>query len=278
MSFRPIAREIRVNRALSKSGLPEYDYALNPYLGCQHGCVYCYAVDFTRGEPAKHWGEVVYVKVNLLDVLSKEVERLKPGIVGLSTITDPYQPIESRYKLSRGSLSILCGANFHVSIQTKSALVIRDLDLLMKCGDLVDVGFTITTLSDNYRIMEPGASHPIARAAALKKLSSHGIKTWIFLGPIIPRFNDDPSHYRPIIRLAHDTGSEVIIDRLRIKGSVQHRLREFNNHPIINREWWVLRLREIKDYCKELNVNCITSDEEWRAKSARGGGLLKFLE
>ncbi len=156
-----IVKEIRVKSALSRSGLPEYDYALNPYLGCQHGCIYCYAMDFTRGEPGVKWGgEVVYVKVNLVQALLRDIRRLRPGIVGISTITDPYQPVESRYKLTRRSIEVLCNADYHVSIQTKSALIIRDIDVISKCGRAVDVGFTITTMRDTYRVIEPMAAHP----------------------------------------------------------------------------------------------------------------------
>ncbi|WP_084019807.1 SPL family radical SAM protein [Vulcanisaeta thermophila] len=276
MSFKPIVREIRVRNALNRSGLPEYDYSLNPYLGCQHGCTYCYAPEFTKGEPGKRWGYVVYVKVNLLEVLSREVRRFRPGIVGVSTITDPYQPVESRYRLTRGSIDILCNAGFHVSIQTKSALVIRDLDLLLKCEGQVDVGFTITTLGDDYRVIEPMAAHPMARAAALRRLASHGIRTWIFLGPIIPMLNDDPGHYKPIIKLAHETHSEVVIDRLRVKGSIAGRLGAHGISVSVDNGWWVRKVHEIKGYCRELGVNCITSDEEWRSKGANKG-LLSFL-
>ncbi len=212
-----IVKEIRVKSALSRSGLPEYDYALNPYLGCQHGCIYCYAMDFTRGgEPGVKWGgEVVYVKVNLIQALLRDIRRLRPGVVGVSTITDPYQPVESRYKLTRRSIEVLCNAGYHVSIQTKSALIIRDIDVISKCGRAVDVGFTITTMRDTYRVIEPMAAHPMARASALRKIASLGIETWIFLGPVIPGVNDKAEDYEPVIRLAKETNSQVIIDRFR---------------------------------------------------------------
>ena len=93
----PIYRRIKVKQALSRSGLPDIDYALNPYAGCYHGCIYCYARAYTRyKDAAQNWGQVIYIKENIVDVLRKEVRRKKKGIVGISTITDPYQPIEKK--------------------------------------------------------------------------------------------------------------------------------------------------------------------------------------
>lgn len=264
MSGSLIVREVYVRRGLVKSGLPEYDYALNPYVGCQHGCIYCYAVDFTRGEPARNWGRVVYVKVNLPEVVAREVKVLKPGVVGLSTITDPYQPIESRYRLSRRLIEILCGAGFHVSIQTKSPLVIRDAELLARCGSLIDVGFTITTMGEHYRVIEPNAPHPLARASALLKLSRAGVKTWIFLGPIIPGFNDKPADYEPILRLAKESGSQVTIDRFRVRDwAVKMIESRLSIRPNPTRDWWLEASSRILRLCRDYGVECTTAEEEW---------------
>ncbi|GAB6944105.1 SPL family radical SAM protein [Vulcanisaeta sp. JCM 14467] len=260
-----IVREIRVKTALSRSGLPEYDYALNPYLGCQHGCIYCYAMDFTRGEPSERWGEVVYVKVNLIQALFRDIRRFKPGIVGISTITDPYQPVESRYKLTRRAIEVLCNAGYHVSIQTKSALIVRDVDVIGKCGSAIDVGFTITTMRDTYRAIEPMAAHPMARASALRKIASLGVETWIFLGPVIPGVNDKREDYEPIIRLAKEINSQVIIDRFRPRPAVI-RFMSRRLSPIypVTRDWWVKTLNSIMKLCRDYGVNCITAEDEWR--------------
>ncbi|MGC9153138.1 MAG: SPL family radical SAM protein [Vulcanisaeta sp.] len=260
-----VIKEIRARSALSRSGLPEYDYALNPYLGCQHGCIYCYAMDFTKGEPGMKWGEVVYVKANLIELLSRDVRRFKPGIVGLSTITDPYQPVESIYKLSRKSIEILCRAGFHVSIQTKSALIIRDLDILKKCLDHVDVGFTITTMRDTYKVIEPMAAHPMARASALRRIADLGIETWIFLGPIIPGINDRREDYEPIIRLAKETNSQVIIDRFRPRQVViKFMSSRLGVTRPVTRDWWVKAMSLIMKICRDYGVNCITAEDEWK--------------
>ncbi|MGC8607784.1 MAG: SPL family radical SAM protein [Vulcanisaeta sp.] len=259
-----IVKEIRVKSALSRSGLPEYDYALNPYLGCQHGCIYCYAMDFTRGEPGVRWGEVVYVKVNLIQVLLRDIRRFRPGIVGVSTITDPYQPVESRYKLTRRSIKVLCNAGYHVSIQTKSSLIIRDLDVISGCGRSVDVGFTITTMRNTYRVIEPMAAHPMARASALRKIASLGVETWIFLGPVLPGMNDKVEDYEPVIRLAKETNSQVIIDRFRPRPIVTSFMsRKLNPIYRVTRDWWSETLSSIMRLCKDYGVNCITAEDEW---------------
>jgi len=273
-----IVREVRVKSALSRSGLPEYDYALNPYLGCWHGCIYCYAVDFTRGEPAERWGEVVYVKVNLIEVLSKEVKRFRPGVVGVSTITDPYQPVESRYRLTREAIKLLCASSFHVSVQTKSALVIRDIDVLRQCGDRADVGLTITTMRDTYRLIEPNAPSPVVRAATVRKLAGAGVKTWIFLGPIIPGINDTRLDYEPIVKLASETKSQLIIDRFRPRGVAVRLIRgRLGVDPTPSMKWWGEVRRSIEELCSEYGVECMAEEDEWRGRRARGGSILDYL-
>ncbi len=267
-----IVKEIRIERALSRSGLPEYDYSLNPYIGCQHACVYCYAIDFTKGEPGERWGEVIYVKTNLIPVLSKEVRRYKPGVVGISTITDPYMPIEARYRLTRRSLEILLSHNFRVSIQTKSALVIRDIDIFKRYRDKIDVGFTITTLDPSIKtLIEPYSSHPLAIVGALKKISSEDIRTWIFIGPIIPDINDDLKDLIEIIDLARETKSEVIIDRLRQHPQAMINMRNKVGEEMISRilskntySWWKNISDKILEACAERKVMCKTASEYWK--------------
>ena len=147
--------EILVKTALSHSKLPGLDYALNPYRGCQHACVYCYAPSVIHWGQGK-WGDLVEVKVNLPRILSKELRVKKKGIVGLGTVTDPYQPAEKKYEITRRCLELLLMHDFPVCIQTKSSLVLRDIDLLKKFTNL-EVGITLTTNDDNVREkLEPG--------------------------------------------------------------------------------------------------------------------------
>ena len=261
--------EIRASRALAPSGLPEYDYSLNPYVGCLHGCLYCYAMDFTRGPPAAAWGQVVYVKINLLELLRREARRLKPGIVGLSTITDPYQPPEARYKLTRGAVEILAQAGFHVSIQTKSGMVIRDLDLLTRHRHAVDVGITITTMRDKARILEPQAAHPLARARAAEKLARAGVKVWIFLGPVIPGFNDDPRDLAEVIQLARRIGAEVVYDRYRPKPRADAFLAAGYRPVKPEAGWWSRVKKTIEQICAQEDAACLDAEEEWSRERRR---------
>lgn len=251
-----IVREVSVKRALSKSGLKEIDYSLNPYYGCVFGCTYCYARVFTpHAEASSKWGEVVGVKVNLLEVLGREVNSLRKGVVGVSTITDPYQPVEGVYRLTRGALRILLESGFRVSIQTKSPMVIRDLDLISRHRGSVDVGVTLTTLDAElaYRL-EAGAPPPKARVEALKRVASVGVETWVFLGPVIPDLND--RDFEGILRLAKETGSRVVYDRYNYYRGLPLRVNGGSS-------WWREREQEILRACGQLGIECHSEEEDW---------------
>ncbi|MEM4566648.1 MAG: radical SAM protein [Archaeoglobaceae archaeon] len=206
----------KVSTALGKSNLPGLDYTLNPYVGCSHGCVYCYARLYCDLRIAENWGKIVVVKENIAEVLAKEITRKRKGVVGLSTITDAYQSIEAKERIARELLMMLLENNFEVSIQTKSSLVLRDLDILCEKKELVDVGFTITTLDKRIaEVVEPKAPSPSDRVKALEKISAEGIKTWIFLGPIIPGISEES--FGEIVEIAKATNSLVYYDRYRVK-------------------------------------------------------------
>lgn len=245
--------------ALSKSTLPGLDYSLNPYWGCGHGCRYCYVPDVLRGEELHlKWGELVRVKEGIEEVLRREVEVKKRGTVGVSTVTDPYQPLESKTGLTRRCLEILRSAGFRVSIQTKSGLVLRDRDLL---GPGFDVGVTITTMDESLsRLLEPGASPPGTRAQVLEELSGR-VETWLFLGPVIPHVNDDEESLREIIRLARRTQSLLLFDWFRPKPWATQRLLstlegrfEVNEELLRGREWRDRVLKRVQNICRELGV------------------------
>ena len=201
---------------MGRSGISSVDYAINPYLGCEHGCVYCYARFMSRmGHVGERWGSFVDVKVNALERLRLEAPRRRKGIVLLSSVTDPYQPLERRFELTRGSLRILLEHKFPISILTKSDLVLRDIDLLQRF-DSCEVGLTITSKDDSVRrFFEPGASPVEARLAALRKLSDSGIATYVFLGPMLPYLSDEGLE----ILLDELAGcvNRVIVDKLNIK-------------------------------------------------------------
>ena len=158
------------------------EYTANFYKGCSHGCVYCYVPSLIHDE--RRWGTYVDVKVNAPEVLDRELREVEPKVVFLSSASDPYQPVEARYKITRRCLEVLLKRGFPVSILTRSPLVLRDLDLLTKF-EWIRVGFSISTASD--RRYEPGVVPVERRIECLKKLSSRGIKTWVSMAPIIPQ-------------------------------------------------------------------------------------------
>ena len=156
-------------------------YTANLYKGCTHGCVYCYAPSLTHDE--RRWGSYVDAKVNAPAILEREVRKLERDEVFLSSASDPYQPVEAKYGLTRKCLQVLQRNRFPVSVLTRSPLVLRDLDLLEKLA-WVKVGMSITTVPD--RQFEPGVPPLQRRIETLKELGRAGIETFVSLAPVIP--------------------------------------------------------------------------------------------
>lgn len=169
--------------------MSDYDYTLNPYSGCTFGCTYCYAAFFTRRPEEKaQWGEWVKVKVNALALLRKE--RINPLIgktIYISSVTDPYQPVDKKLKLTRELLKEL--SEYHkpnLVLQTRSPLVVRDIDLLSKIGT-VQVNMTVTTDSEDVRMaFEPTCPSNKVRLEAIREVHEQGIKTCITMTPLLP--------------------------------------------------------------------------------------------
>ncbi len=206
-------REIKAKSILSKSQV--YDYALNPYVGCQHGCVYCYAKFMKRFTGhGERWGEFVDVKINAPELLAYEVKKKRIGRVWISGVCDPYQPLEKRYKITKRCLDILVENGWPFTVQTKSPLVLRDIETLKRSKD-AEVGFTITTADENIRKMfEPGAPPSKLRIDALANLRSAGIRTFVMVAPILP-------------------GAEGLVKAL--KGKVEHVLLDRLNYHYADR-------------------------------------------
>lgn len=219
-------REISCKTALSPSLLPGYDYALNPYRGCEHACIYCYAPSVLRCSAEEKWGTFVEPKTSIPRLLSRELRGKKKGVVGISTVTDPYQPIEKKYELTRGCLELLLRHDFPIVIQTKSALVLRDLDLIKQFSQK-EVGLTITTVDDKARKKyEPNASSVEERLDALLTIAENGIRTWAFIGPIMPYISDQDLGGL-IAAIANTKASYILIDRLRMKPGLWSSIEEF---------------------------------------------------
>jgi DNA repair photolyase len=182
--------EISTKSALVSSKIPGVDHVINPYLGCAHGCRYCYAV-FMRKYSHHHrtsaWGSFVEVKTNIAEVLRTELHRKRRrGRALLSSVCDPYQPLEHRYRLTRQCLAVLREYGWGIDILTRSPLVTRDLDILAETPE-VCVGLSIPTDDDRVRkVLEPHSPPIGARLTALKSLHEAGISTWVFVAPILP--------------------------------------------------------------------------------------------
>jgi DNA repair photolyase len=180
-----IVTEIRAKTILSKSKI--FPYVLNPYTGCQHGCTYCYARFMKRVTGHREpWGDFIDVKINAPDLLKTEVKKKKPDRVWVSGVCDPYQPLEKKYKLTRRCLEILAQNGWPVTIQTRSPLVLRDIDIISQALDF-EVGFSIGTADESIRkIFEPHAPPIIERVKTLEVLHDAGVKTFAMIAPLLP--------------------------------------------------------------------------------------------
>jgi len=180
-----VVREIQARSILVKSQV--FDYVVNPYVGCQHSCTYCYACFMKRFTGHKEpWGQFVDAKINAPGLLKHELDRKTPSRVWVSGVCDPYQPLETEYRLTRRCLEILLQYDWPITVQTKSPLASRDADLLGR-SDKTEVGLSVTTADDQIRkLFEPGAPSIKERIAALEDLHLAGIRTFAMIAPMLP--------------------------------------------------------------------------------------------
>ena len=183
--------EIRESKSVAvKSNIPSIDYVVNPYTGCQHGCIYCYAEFMIRftGHKGEKWGE-------FLDVKDLPLEKVKPHkydgkTLLLSSVTDPYLPLEQKYGNTRKVLNALVGTTAKIIVLTKSHLVQRDLNLFKKF-DNIEVGVSLCSLDEKFsRMVEPHASSPAKRLKALEKVYNSGVPSYAFISPYFPEITD----------------------------------------------------------------------------------------
>jgi len=234
--FETIEHIERAKTVITKNDSPDigFDRSINAYRGCEHGCSYCFArqthaylghsagLDFERD---------IYVKVNAVEVLRAELAaksyKVKP--IAMGTNTDPYQPAERKHKLTRGLLEVLLETRHPVTITTKSALVVRDLDILTEMAklNLVSVAISITSMDHKLsRKMEPRASSPARRLEAIKLLSEAGVPTSVLAAPMIPAIND--MELERILDAAAAQGARSAgIVLLRLPGEVRDVFREW---------------------------------------------------
>ena len=182
-------REVTIDHALRPDPLPDVDYSFNPYVGCYHGCLFCYVPRLMQTDRAA-WGSSVVVKRNAASVLAREIHKLPRGLVMISTATDPYQFVEGRYLVTRHALEVLLRAQWPVSILSRSPLMVRDVDLFAQF-QTIDVGMSVPTLDDRARaLLEPWAPPIEARLRCLQTLADAGLDTFVSFAPAYPPTGD----------------------------------------------------------------------------------------
>ena len=189
-----------------------FDRSINPYRGCEHGCVYCFARPthaYLGLSPGLDFESKLFMKPNAPELLERELSApdYSPKTIAIGTNTDPYQPIERRYQIMRRILEVLDRASHPVGIVTKSALVLRDLDILTRMAkrDLVKVAISVTTLDAKLaRVMEPRAATPPRRLGALRELVKAGVPASVLVAPVIPAIND--AEIERILEAVAETG------------------------------------------------------------------------
>ena len=213
-----IYQEIRCRSALNPvKGMP-FKWTLNPYRGCTHGCHYCFArryqtqLELNTGDD---FASVIFVKTNFVEILRRELA--KPSWQGemaaLGTATDPYQPIEGTYRLTRGVLEALCDASSPVGIVTKGPMVVRDRDVLaaLSARAHCSVHVSVPTVDeDAWRQLEPGTAHPLQRLRAVRELVEAGIDAGVLMAPIVPGISSQPDKLERTVKAIADSGARSV--------------------------------------------------------------------
>jgi DNA repair photolyase len=208
-------QEVTCRSALNGvKGMP-FNWTLNPYRGCTHACHYCFArryqTQFELGFD-DHFSSVILVKVNLVDVLRRELD--KPSWqreqVAVGTATDPYQPIEGTYKLTRRSLEALLAGRTPIGLVTKGPMVVRDADVLADLGRRYGctVYMSVPTVDeDAWGSLEPGTAHPLQRLRAVRQLRDAGVNAGVLMAPVVPGFTTHPAKLEATIKAIADHGA-----------------------------------------------------------------------
>jgi DNA repair photolyase len=211
-------REIRCRSALNRvHGMP-FKWTLNPYRGCTHGCHYCFARRYQSQlelDTGDQFASLIFVKVNFVQRLRAELDRpaWSREQVALGTATDPYQPIEGVYRLTRGSIECLARAATPVGIVTKGPMVVRDRDVLLDLSSRAEcrVYLSVPTVDeDAWRRLEPGTAHPLQRLRAVRTLVDAGIEAGVLMAPIVPGLTSQPSKLERTVKAIADSGARHV--------------------------------------------------------------------
>lgn len=255
-------KEINTKCIITKSKLPDADYVINPYVGCQHACIYCYA-DFMKrftGHSSDSWGEFVDVKINSANTIRLTSFNEKTILIG--SVTDPYQQTELKYGITKGILKNLIVSQPNIEILTKSSSILRDIDLLSQFKNL-RVGISLNTLDAKLsNMMEPYASSPRSRINVIKRLSEAGIVTYLFISPIFPYV----TNFKDLLEESIPYTRNFSFENLNIRSNNRTKILEFikqvlpeyfgfyTNLPSQSSYWLSLK-SEIELYCKNKDLN-----------------------
>lgn len=258
-----LVKEIEVNDYLTKSNLPASDYVINPYVGCSHGCKYCYASFMKRFTGhTEDWGTFIDVKRSDKKI---NLNKISKKSVFLSSVTDCYNQLEEKYKLTRHILEQLVNSDCYLSISTKSKLILRDIDLLKQIKNL-SVSMSINTLDENFRNDMDNASTIEERLNTLRELHDNGIHTVLFMSPIFPYITE----WKEILEKSKNYVDEYWFENLNLRGQYKTYIMNYikNKYPKYydnyvdiyiknNKEYWKKLANEINDYCQKNNINYI---------------------
>lgn len=258
-----VIKEIEVNDYLTKSKLPASDYVINPYVGCPHGCKYCYASFMKRFTGHnEEWGDFLDIKICDKKI---NLEKIKNKDVFLSSVTDCYNPFEEKYKVTRKILEQLVDADCFLGIATKSNLILRDVDLLKKMKH-VRVSMSINTLNENFRADMDNASSIKERLVTLEKLHKQGIYTILFMSPIFPYITE----WQEIIEKSKNFVDEYWFENLNLRGAYKFYIMNYIKNKYAkyykyycdiylngNNSYWESLSKEIDDYCQKNNIKYV---------------------
>jgi radical SAM mobile pair protein B len=262
-----IIKEIEVKSVLTKSNLPVSDYSVNPYVGCTHGCKYCYASFMKRfTNHPEPWGEFLDVK---LWPEIKNTEKYIGKELFFGSVTDPYNPQEETYLRTRTLLKQLQGSGIKLSIQTKSDLVLRDIDLI-KTFPNARVGFSINTLDEDFKNDMDQAVSIERRLSAMKQLHDAGIRTTCFISPIFPGITD----VKAIIDRVKNQCNLIWLENLNLRGSYKTVILEYirEKYPQLiplyeeiylhgRRLYWEALDRTLRSYAAESGLDYVRDDD-----------------
>jgi len=256
-------KEIDTISYITDSKLPDADYVINPYVGCPHKCIYCYAEFMKRfTNHTEDWGEFIDIKICKKPMNFSRISPNETILIG--SVTDAYNPFEKKYEITRKILSELVSCKSKIEILTKSDLVLRDIDIIKQIRN-IKVGISLNTLDDSFRKQtEPRAASIERRIDALRQFKEAGIATYLFMSPIFPVISD----YKAIIEKSNGYFDYVCFENLNLRGAYLPRVLNFiqinypDISPLYNKiykdkdiSYWEALKKEISEYCESNKVD-----------------------